>query len=89
MAVQTPRGFDDAASPDVAERPPSSSCGLSSVGAGGSLQLACGFEATVTLTALVPEDGSKSPIYIRPILPEGCALSVSPTLRKAAGPSLR
>ena len=49
------RGFDDAASPDVAERPPSSSCGLSSVGAGGSLQLACGFEATVTLTA-APED---------------------------------
>ena len=34
------RGFDDAASPDVAERPPSSSCGLSSVGAGGSLMVA-------------------------------------------------
>ena len=84
------RGFDDAASPDVAERPPSSSCGLSSVGAGGSLQLACGFEATVTLTALVPEDGSKSPIHIRPILPEGCALSVSPTrgLVDSASPSV-
>ena len=84
------RGFDDAASPDVAERPPSSSCGLSSVGAGGSLQLACGFGGDGHADGARAGGRQQEPDPHPADPARGCALSVSPTrgLVDSASPSV-